>query len=122
MTRGGLAEAVVRALVYIARGRGVVDETRVCGDLDGIRGTLPPAQHQRTLAEFKALVRDQFLMLIVDEETAVLAIPHLYPESIEERREAFGVLRQVLEAPGALLKEAAARLQRVAAPSASGRS
>ena len=26
MTRGGLAEAVVRALVYVARGRGVVDE------------------------------------------------------------------------------------------------
>ena len=54
-------------------------------------------------------------MLIVDEETAVLAIPHLLPESIEERREAFGVLRQVLEAPGALPEEAAARLQEVSA-------
>ena len=113
MTRGGLAEAVVRALVYVARGRGVVDE-RGFAAIRGIRGTLPPA-HQRTLAEFKALVRDQFLMLIVDEETAVLAIPHLLPESIEERREAFGVLRQVLEAPGALPEEAAARLQGVSA-------
>ena len=113
MTRGGLAEAVVRALVYVARGRGVVDE-RGFAAIRGIRGTLPPA-HQRTLAEFKALVRDQFLMLIVDEETAVLAIPHLLPESIEERREAFGVLRQVLEAPGVLPEEAAARLQEVAA-------
>jgi hypothetical protein len=79
-----------------------------------IRGTLPPA-HQRTLAEFKTLVRDQFLMLIVDEAAAVRAIPDLLPQSIEERREAFGVLRQVLEAPGALPEEAAARLQEVAA-------
>ena len=113
MTRGGLAEAVVRALIYVGLARGVVDE-RGFAAIRGIRGTLPPA-HQRTLAEFKALVRDQFLMLIVDEETAVLAIPHLLPESIEERREAFGVLRQVLEAPGALPEEAAARLQEVAA-------
>ena len=113
MTRGGLVEAVVRALIYVGLARGVVDE-RGFAAIRGIRETLPPA-HQRTLAEFKTLVRDQFLMLIVDEETAVLAIPHLLPESIEERREAFGVLRQVLEAPGALPEEAAARLQEVAA-------
>ena len=68
-----------------------------------------------TLADFKALVRDQFFMLLIDEETALLAIPHLLPDSVEERRAAFGVLRQVLEAPGALREEAAARLQEVAA-------
>jgi hypothetical protein len=113
MTRGGLVEAVVRALIYIGLARGVVDE-RGFAVIRAIRGTLSSA-HPRTLAEFKALVRDQFLMLVVDEETAVLAIPDLLPESIEERRAAFGMLRQVLEAPGALDAEAAARLKRVAA-------
>jgi pimeloyl-ACP methyl ester carboxylesterase len=111
ITRGGLPEAVVRALIYVGLARGVVDE-RGFAAIRGIRETLPPA-HQKTLAQFKALVREQFLMLIVDEETAVLAIPQLLPESVEERRDAFGLLRQVLEAPGALPAESADRLQRV---------
>ena len=47
MTRGGLAEAVVRALVYVAcRGRGVVDE-RGFAAIRGIRGTLPPPTRGR---------------------------------------------------------------------------
>jgi hypothetical protein len=113
MTRGGLAEAVVRALIYVGLARGAVDE-RGFAAIREIRATLSPAQ-QRTLAEFKALVRDQFLLLILDEEAAVRAIPGLLPDSIEERRDAFALLRQVLEAPGALTEEAAARLQEVAA-------
>ena len=55
-----------------------------------------------TLADFKALVREQYLMLLVDEEAALRAIPGLLPEPVEERRAAFAALRGVLEARGAL--------------------
>ena len=47
MTRGGLAEAVVRALIYVGLARGVVDERGFAAIRD-IRATLSPA-HQRTL-------------------------------------------------------------------------
>jgi hypothetical protein len=67
------------------------------------------------LADFKALVREQHLMLVVDEEAALRAIPSLMPESIDNRREAFAALRGVLEASGALGDAPAERLRRVAA-------
>jgi hypothetical protein len=112
MNHGGLVEAAVRALIYVGYANGAVDE-RGFAAIRGIRDALAPA-NQRTLAEFKTLVRDQFLMLVIDEEAAVLAIPHLLPESIKQRCEAFDMLRQVLEAPGALGDEATVRLRRVA--------
>src|SRR5262249_40277305 len=65
-----------------------------------------------TLAEFKALMREQFFMLLIDEEATLAAIPALLPEDRELRRKAFAALRQVLSARGDITGEAAARLQR----------
>ena len=45
---------------------------------------------------FKALVREQYFMLLIDEEAALAAIPGLLPESIDDRRAAFATLREVL--------------------------
>jgi hypothetical protein len=67
------------------------------------------------LAEFKALVREQYLMLVVDEEAALRAIPGLMPETLDERREAFAALRGVIEASAAPGDAQAERLRRVAA-------
>ena len=39
-----------------------------------------PSARQMTLAEFKALVREQYLMLLIDEEAALAPIPALLPE------------------------------------------
>ncbi len=64
------------------------------------------------LADFKALVRAQFLMLVLDEEAALAAIPALLPASVDERREAFAALKGVIEASGAAPAD---RLRRVAA-------
>ena len=41
-----------------------------------------------TLAEFKHLVREQFFMLLIDQDAALDAIPALLPDSAEERRKA----------------------------------
>ena len=74
-----------------------------------------PTQRQMTLAAFKALVREQYLMLIVDEEAALRAIPALLPEPAEARQAAFATLREVIEASGTPGDAPAERLRRVAA-------
>ena len=73
------------------------------------------ANRRMTLAAFKALVRDQYQMLMIDEEAALGAIPALLPDAVEERREAFAIIRGIIEASGAPGDAPAARLQRVSA-------
>jgi len=67
-----------------------------------------------TLAAFKAMVREQFFMLMIDEKAALAAIPGLLPSDERERRKAFALLREVLSAGGDLGDDATARLQRIA--------
>ena len=66
-------------------------------------------------AAFKALVREQYLMLIVDEEAALRSLPGLLPKASEDRRAAFDALRGVIEASGAPGDALTERLGRVAA-------
>jgi hypothetical protein len=113
MTRGGMAEALVRALLYVGMARNAVDE-RGFTAITRMR-VAHPTHRQMTLAAFKALVREQYLMLIIDEEAALRAISALLPDAVEDRREAFATLRQIIEASGAPGDAPAARLQRVAA-------
>lgn len=112
MAHGGVAEALVRALIYVGMARNAVDER---GFAAIVRMRDAHAAHRRmSLAAFKALVREQYLMLVIDEEAALRAIPGLLPEAVEDRRAAFAMLRQVIEASGAPGDAPAARLQRVA--------
>lgn len=113
VARGGLAEALARALAYVGMARNAVDE-RGFAAIARLRAA-SPAHGAMPLAAFKALMREQFLMLVVDEAAALAALPGLLPESVEERRRAFANLRQVLEASGPLEELPAARLTRVAA-------
>ena len=53
-----------------------------------------------TLPEFKMLVREQFFMLLLDQEAALAAIPKLLPEDVNQRRAAFAAMREVLSASG----------------------
>ena len=77
MTRGGLREALVRALLYVGMARNAVDER----GFEAIRRMRTARQDHRqmTLAEFKALIRAQYMMLKIDEEAALAAIPGLLP-------------------------------------------
>jgi hypothetical protein len=103
----------VRALLYVGMARNRVDE-RGFAAIVRLRDA-HPASRQMTLADFKARVREQYLMLLVDEEAALRAIPGLMPEPVEARREAFAALRSVIEASGAAGEAATERLRRVAA-------
>ena len=108
---GGLREALVRATLYVGMARTSVDE-RGFETIRRIR--LARADTSRlTLAEFKQLVREQFFMLLIDQDAALAAVPSLLPDSAEERRKALDILREVISASGDLTPEVRMRLDRV---------
>ena len=109
---GGLREAVLRALIYVGMPRAAVDER----GFEAVRRIRRAHEHMPALplAEFKALVREQFLMLLIDPEATIAALPALLPDDMEVRRKAIAVIRQVLAARGGLSGEAEARMQRIA--------
>lgn len=107
---GTLREAFVRALLYIGMARGMVDERSI----EALRRARSDDVESRvTLAEFKTMVREQFFMLLLDEEASVTAIAQLLPTDGEARRAAFSVIEEVLSAAGDVSGETAARMRRV---------
>ena len=108
---GGLREAAVRGLLYVGSARGMVDER----SLEALRNLRRNDTGARlTLSEFKALVREQFFMLLLDREAALAVIPKLLPEDANDRRRAFAAIREVLSASAEISGEVARRLHRIA--------
>jgi pimeloyl-ACP methyl ester carboxylesterase len=124
---GGLRECGIRALLYAGMTRGMVDER----SLEALRRMRKEdAASRLTLSQFKTLVREQFFMLILDQEASLAAIPKMLPPEMESRRAALAAIRDVLSMAGDISGETASRLDRVAqlfgvgegAPDASGSS
>jgi len=95
MTQGGLQEGLVRALLWVAMPRAAVDE-RGFEAIRRIRAAHAHLDRPMSLADFKAMVRDQFFMLLIDEKAAIASLPGLLPPDADVRRKAFGLLREVL--------------------------
>ena len=111
ISEGGLREAAIRGLLYVGSARGMVDER----SLEALRNVRRKDTSTRlTLTEFKMLVREQFFMLLLDQERALAAIPRLLPDNASERHAAFTAIREVLSASAAISGEVAKRLKRVA--------
>jgi hypothetical protein len=105
---GGLREAVVRALIYVSLGRGFVDD-RGFATIRRLRtryGDIP-------LSEFKALVRDQFAMLLIDQQATLAGISSLVPPDAETRSEAFNVVKQIVAASGESSADEEKRLEEI---------
>ena len=105
---GGLREAIVRALIYVGLGRASVDE-RGFETVRRLRvkyGDIP-------LSEFKTLVRDQYFMLLIDEEASLAAISSMLPSEAETRSKAFDVIKEVMAAVGKLSPEDEKRLREI---------
>jgi hypothetical protein len=108
---GGLREAVVRSLLYVGMARGSVDERgfemvrRIRRDHGGLRAL--------SISAFKALVREQYLMLLINREAALAAVPSLLPAEPETRLMALDLMRQVLSASRNIDGEVAQRMQRI---------
>ena len=73
--KGGLLEAVLRALIYMRLPEGKVDE-RGLAAMKQIGAELPPAE-RIGLERFKEIVKDQYLILLQDGERAITALPKL---------------------------------------------
>src|SRR6266404_4584078 len=108
---GGVREGAIRGLLYVGSARGMADER----SLEALRNVRRKDTGTRlTLTEFKMLVREQFFMLLLDQEGALAAIPKLLPDNASERHAAFTAIREVLSASAAISGELAKRLKRVA--------
>jgi hypothetical protein len=103
-----MREAVIRALIFAGMGRAAVDE-RGFEALRRIREKYTDI----TLTEFKAIVREQFYMLLLDTEGALSAIPSMLPPDPEIRQKALDMIKDVLSARGELSADDRERLQRV---------
>ncbi len=110
MSVGGLNEAAVRALVYIGKYQDAVDERGFAIVRQLRRQNVAPSL---SLAEFKLLIREQFYLLLIDEEAALAAIPKLLPDDRAARQQMIDIITQVLNACGPLDGEAQARLARI---------
>jgi Protein of unknown function (DUF3141) len=108
---GGLRECLVRSLLYVGMPRATIDERGFAAirRLRGVQDDRP----RPTLAEFKTLLREQYFMLLLDQEATLNAIPDLLPSDRDLRRKALAALREVLSASGEITGEAAERLQRI---------
>jgi hypothetical protein len=112
MTIGGVREALMRALIYVALARGTASELAFAAirrryEQTGATEPLP-------IEAFKAMVRTQFFLVVIDEAAALAAIPAMLPADVEARRQAFAVLREVVEAAGPLTPAPAERLAEMA--------
>jgi hypothetical protein len=96
MGDGGVREAAIRALIYVRMPEGVADER----GLELLRRIRDEHGGEMTLTAFKQLVREQFLMLLLDEVRAVEAIPAMLAHDPERAMTAGRDLRRVIEVLG----------------------
>jgi pimeloyl-ACP methyl ester carboxylesterase len=109
MPAGGVREAVIRAVIYIGVARSAIDER----GFEAVR-RIRRERGEGPLADFKARVREQFDMLLIDEQAALAAIPSMLPADADARREAFDVVKQVMGALGEFSAEDRKRLDVIA--------
>jgi pimeloyl-ACP methyl ester carboxylesterase len=108
ISSGGLREALVRALLFAGIERAAVDE-RGFEAVRRIRQSLSDVP----LSTFKATVREQYDMLLLDTEGALAAIPSMLPEDATTRQRAFDLICEVLQARGKPSSEDQRRIQRI---------
>ena len=111
MDQGDVRVAVIRALVYVGMADTSVDE-RGFAVLQSIRAEL---REELSLAEFKAIAREQFFMLLVDEARAIAGIGEILRRQPEGVGGVIPLLRRVVSARGDLSDERERRLRQVEA-------
>jgi Protein of unknown function (DUF3141) len=111
IAQGGPREAAIRALLYIRMPEGVADERgfRLLQRMREDAGT------GLSLAAFKAMARDQFLTLLLDERRAVEAIPAMLDSDPDLASRMAATLRKLIEVFGVESKLGKTRLAEITA-------
>jgi hypothetical protein len=108
---GGSIEAALRSLAYIRMGQGSVDE-RGFAMVKQLHEAQPTSR-LRTVEELKGIVRDQYLLLRLDQARAVAAIPKLLPGDLDERARTLRAIQRIALAPGEHSDEGKRRLAQI---------
>jgi pimeloyl-ACP methyl ester carboxylesterase len=106
---GGARAALARSALYVGMSHGTVDE-RSFEAIRRVRATGGHDMPRLTLSQFKKLIREQFFMLLIDQEAALGSLPSLLPQDRDERRRLFAILREVVSARGHIPAAAMERL------------
>jgi hypothetical protein len=120
---GEPVEAALRALCYVHQPEGNFDE-REFAVLKQFQAA-QPLRERRSLGELKELLREQSLLMRIDGERAVAAIPKLLLDAPDKGRAALRALHKVVDARDGLSEESKRRLHVIDAlfePSLPGRS
>ena len=106
---GGLRAVIIRGLIYAGMSRAAVDERgfELARRIREAHGDIP-------IVEFKELVREQFNILLIDQEAALAAIPSMLPSDAETREKGYDLIKQVLSARGELSAEEKKRMSELA--------
>jgi hypothetical protein len=106
---GGPREAVIRAMLYVRIPDGEVDAR----GFNLLRRMRDETGKGLNLAAFKRVLREQFLMLLLDERRAVAAIPEMLATDPDLAARMKGKLDRMIELVGVHSKLARARLAEV---------
>jgi hypothetical protein len=107
---GGIREAVVRSVLYVGAARASVDE-RAFESVRRLRDNNP--EKIIPLSDFKQMIRDQFLMLVIDQEASLAAISSMLPADGAERLAALAITKEIVNVRGPPTGAAAERLAQV---------
>lgn len=94
--KGGATEAMVRAVLYVREPEKAIDER----GFEMVRRIRKTYLSDITPEQYKALVREQFLMLTLDEKRSVAALPILLKGHEKEALKLLELVRKVVTAPG----------------------
>lgn len=108
---GGLRAAALRALLWVSGAERGADE-RTFASLKRSRASVP-AEQRLTLAQFKQQIREQQMILRLDETAAIQAIPAMLGDDMEARRRDFEGIKAAIEADGEVSDLAAIRLRTI---------
>jgi pimeloyl-ACP methyl ester carboxylesterase len=107
--QGGPHEALLRALLYIRMPDGVVDER----GFNFLRRMREESGKGVPLADFKKALREQFLMLLLDERACVEAIPRMIATDPKLAAQLSERLHEVIDVVGVSSPQAKARLAEI---------
>jgi hypothetical protein len=110
---GGLGAAIIRALLYVRLPERSIDE-RGFTVAKAIRDARP-AGLRLSQAALKEMFREQFLLLVMDQDRAVRALSGLLPTDPATRQAALADIRRVVAASGRISEEGTRRLAEVEA-------
>ncbi|HRO48822.1 MAG TPA: DUF3141 domain-containing protein [Hyphomicrobium sp.] len=109
VSEGGPREAALRALIYVRIPEGVIDER----GFNLLRAMRKEAGKGYTLQEFKRVLREQFLLLLLDDRRAVAAIPDMLGKNPDLAHRMTDALRRMVDTIGLSTDDAKARMTEI---------